>query len=127
MAVHLLRRRGFNLAEVMVSLLLITIAVLGLVSVHIYSARAAQGNRGRHTASLLAASRLHALEEAVRQDFAVSVAAAKAPDPDQPDYQVEVLETLPEPTLKRVEVRVSWDSKEGPQRYDLWTLFYAVP
>lgn len=111
----------------MVALVLITIAVLGLVSVHIYSARAAQGNRERHTASLLAASRLHLLEEAVRQDFSVSVAAPRAPDPDQPAYEVEVLESLPEPTLKRVEVRIFWNSKQGPQQYSLWTLFYNVP
>lgn len=126
MAFHLLRR-GLNLAEVMVSLLLISIAVLGLVSVHLYSARAAQGNRSRHTASVLAASTMHQTEERVRQDFSVSVASPRQAHPEAAGYEYEILETLPEPTLKRVEVRVFWQTREGAQQYAIWTMFYDVP
>ncbi|MEW6279108.1 MAG: prepilin-type N-terminal cleavage/methylation domain-containing protein [Candidatus Eremiobacterota bacterium] len=120
-------RRGFTLAEIMVCLVLLTIAVLGLIAVQIYSLRAGQGNRERHTASVLASAALGRIEEQVRQDFSSSVAQPRRPHPEAAGYEMQVLETLPDVDLKRVEVHIFWRGKDGWHDYSLWTIFYDMP
>jgi prepilin-type N-terminal cleavage/methylation domain-containing protein len=118
--------KGFTLTEVMVALAFLTIAIFGLVSSKIYAARAQQVTKERQAANVLAISELEAKERILRHDFTTKVALPRGPVPGNPDFEKEVLESNAEgrADLRRVEVILYWEDKNGPQRHSLWTYFY---
>lgn len=114
-----MRLRGFTLAEVMVGLLIVSLAVLAMVSVQAYAFRAQTKGTGRNRASLLAASRLGAIEAALKEDFAASVDSARTVV--EPGYELAVGSSSVLVSLKEVLVSVYWVDDQGPHEYDLRT------
>lgn len=105
--------------------LVLSLAILGLVSVQVYALRAQSKMGERNVAAVIAASRLNALEGQLDQDFGRVVAAARAPLPDHPDYQLAIAErALPGlDNLKEVAVCVYWTDAHGPHEYCVWSRF----
>ncbi|MEW6278420.1 MAG: hypothetical protein AB1758_07365 [Candidatus Eremiobacterota bacterium] len=119
-------RRAFTMAELMVCILIASVAILGLVSVLSYSIRARGKSSQRHTASLIATSLANDAELACWKDFSQPLARPRAPVPGYPEFEALVSEQMEDPpdnTLKRLEVRVFWTDKQGKQEYVLWTKF----
>ena len=114
--------RGFSLAEVVVAFLVVTLAVLALVSVQIYVLRAQAKTTERSTASTLAASRLNSIESVLLQDFYAPVAASRAPLPEPPGFELAVTDEVLD-QLREVHVAVYWTDANGPQEQALWTRF----
>jgi len=108
----------------MVAMVFLSIALLGLVSVQIYSLRATGGNKQRHSASIIASSLMNEKEEALRKDFATSVAQARITVPDQDLYQYEVVEETSAPSLKKITVTVSWKEGDKTLDYSVWTYVF---
>lgn len=112
----------------MIALLFLTIGIFGLVSVHIYAAKAQSVSAERQIASVLAVSELQAAERKLRHDFneRVPVSISRAQLATNPQFEREV---LVEPvsgytTLKRVEVKLYWEDKGGPKVHQTWTYVY---
>ena len=118
--------RGFTLVEVMVSLVFLTIAIFGLVSANIYAARAHQVSKERQAANVLAVSQLESCERLLRHDFNESVELVRHSFPSNPDFEREVLVSSvgTRTDLKRVDVNIYWNDKNGAQNENLWTYFY---
>ena len=113
--------RGPSLGELILSLLLTTLAVLGLVGVVSYSLRAQVKSSQAHVASVIAATRIEDARVTVLKDFALSLDLPRQAAPEQTGFEVAVRETREGDDLKRVDVSVYWTDREGPQQYDLWT------
>lgn len=126
----MVRRRdracGFTLAEVMVALVLLSIAAFGLVSVQIYALGAMEGNRQQATASVIAASEMARIESGRARGERAAV-RARAPVPGQDGFDMEVREEpeTTQPGLQRVEVDVFWSDGKIDHHYLLWTWFYT--
>jgi len=108
----------------MVAMVFLSIALLGLVSVQIYSLRATGGNRQRHVASIIASSVMNEKEEALRKNFSDPVGQARMEVPGQEGYHYEVTEELCAPSLKKVTVTVSWKERERTVEYSVWTYIF---
>jgi Tfp pilus assembly protein PilX len=119
---------GFTLAEVMIALLFLTVAIFGLISVHIYAARAQSVSEERQVASVLAVSELQAAERKLRHDFneRVPVTIKRARLATNPEFEREVLvqPVVGYSTLKRVEVNLYWQDQNGPKQHQIWTYIY---
>jgi Tfp pilus assembly protein PilV len=59
--------RAYSLAEVLVAMFLLSVAVLGLVSTHVYAAKAEQGGLERYDAGAAAASVMASIEADLRE------------------------------------------------------------
>lgn len=120
------RLAGFTLAEVMVALVLLSIAALGLVSVQIYALGAMEGNRQRQTASVIAASEMARLES-LHAGGRTLEARPRAPVEGQDGFEMEVREAQEtgQPGLQRIEVEVFWSDDKTAHSYLLWTWLYA--
>lgn len=132
---------GFSLAEVMIAVAVLTIAVLGLVSSQIFALQAGQGNRKRHTASVAAWKILSAVEEQARRDFALSSLrprqklarldlferSADFDEASLEEYEAQIVEQVRTPDFKRVEVVIHYQDDRGAQsEYKAWTYLYDV-
>jgi prepilin-type N-terminal cleavage/methylation domain-containing protein len=119
----MLRMRGFTLAEVMLAVLILSLAVLGLLSVQAYAFRAQSKGTERNRASVIAASRMNALEAKLKDDFGASVTQARAYVPDEAGYEIAVAQAAVPPLddLKELLVTVYWTDDQGPHEYDLRT------
>lgn len=128
------RTSGFTLAEVMICVALLSMAVLGLVSAQIFALQAGQGNKKRHTASVMAWRLLSDVEEQARRDFSVSAArprqrAAERLGPNEmfQDYEYEIREQNLAPDFRRVEVVLHFtDDKGARSEYSAWTYLYDL-
>lgn len=117
---------GFNLAEVLVAILFLTLALFALISVNVYSLRATQSNRGRQLANLIATTELGEVEARLKVDFHRAVAAPVHPSSQFAGYRLEVRDLGYENaarSLRRVQVLVYWEEK-GARSYDLAATFY---
>ncbi|MBI3926122.1 MAG: prepilin-type N-terminal cleavage/methylation domain-containing protein [Armatimonadetes bacterium] len=126
-------RRGFTFAEIMVCLLLLSIAVLGLVSVQIFSFKATVQNEKQHIASLIArtvmAEAEHKLDLYFNDATLSTGAAVPAPGHDGFNYAVLAPPELDDDDdgLRQVEVTVMWQDAGGEHRYRIETLLYDTP
>ncbi|MDQ7825191.1 MAG: prepilin-type N-terminal cleavage/methylation domain-containing protein [Candidatus Eremiobacteraeota bacterium] len=118
------RQRAFTLAEIMVSLLFLSIALLGLVSSQIYSLRASGGNRGRHYASLLAGRIMNEKKEVAKTDFSKALQQDTTPVAGEEGYSYRVIEELKSSDFKKITVTVYWREDSLVCEYSLWTYFY---
>jgi len=122
-----MRRRGFTVAEVMVGVVFLSIALLALLGTQIHAVRSTEGNRQRLEASELAATVMSGIESRLREDPAQSVTAPKTlvRGDDGPWYEVsEQWEDEATRKLRRVDVIVHYRDDNVEHDYRLWTLFY---
>lgn len=117
------RMRGFTLAEVMLAVLILSLAVLGMLSVQAYAFRAQGKGTERNRASLLAASRMNAVEAKLKDDFGATLTQARAPVPDAPGFELAVAQAAVPALadLREVLVTVYWTDDQGPHEYGLRT------
>lgn len=115
-------KRGLTLAEVMVAVGLLALAILGLVSAQLFATRASNEVSERHLAGVIAASLMADAEVTLRKSFSQSVSRARSPVPEHRGYQAEVNQNVVmSGDLKEIEVIVYWVDKKGPQEHHLWT------
>lgn len=108
----------------MVSLLFLSIAILGLVSTQIYSLKASAGNRGRHNASLLAQRIMNEKKEASKTDFTQSLSLERTPVTGEEGYFYSVNEEVKSSDFKKITVTVYWSEDSQEYIYSVWTYFY---
>ncbi|MGE0492342.1 MAG: prepilin-type N-terminal cleavage/methylation domain-containing protein [Vulcanimicrobiota bacterium] len=109
-------KRGFTLSEVMVAIMLISIALLALVSMQAHTLRSEGMTQQRHQASVIAGSYLAQAEASLESDFDRDVSKPRQ-TADDPDFEVEVNQQPLEPDLQAVTVRVLWREKQGWMDY----------
>jgi Tfp pilus assembly protein PilX len=126
---------GFTLGEIMVALVLVTVALLGLIGVRLYASRASAASPDKQTASLLAISKMAEVEEKLRrgmpfEDLSTDgevdgVEGGTNFDPDVPErfsYQIKT-EAPDIPNLVQVTVEVKWKDDGRGGIYRLRTRF----
>ena len=124
------KRRGFNLAETMVAMVFLTIAIFGVMSVNQYTLRASQGNRNRQIANMLASTELTIAEAVLKVDFhtpAVAINTVRLRSTQYPsfDFLVEDLGYEdPGQNLRGIRTRVFWNENGVSRTYELATTFY---
>lgn len=123
-------KRGFNLAEVMVAMVFLTLAIFAVMSVNVYTTRASQGNRNRQIANVLAATELSLAESVLRVNFHIpadNINTKRMTSTKYPTFDF-VVEDLgyedPGKNLRGIRSRVFW-MEDGVQRsYELSTTIY---
>lgn len=116
-----------TLAEVMIFLMLVSMAILALVGAQIYSLRANSGSRQRTTASTLAYSVLNEVLSQQRQSFSARADRARAKMEYEPDFESAVSQLYypdGKNDLKQIFCSVYWTDKEGPHEFSTWTYVY---
>ncbi len=110
----------------MVALAILSIAVLGLVSTHIYSMKASSGDRMRHTASVIAYQIMNENEDNLRKNFAASVATTQKIDvPGKEDYDYSIQDTYEGSNdLKKIAVTLYWMEEGAERDYTVTTYVY---
>lgn len=123
-------RRGFNLAEVMVAMVFLTIAAFAILAVNIYTTHAAQMNRNREIANRLATTELSLAESILRINFhlpASSINTVRLTSSQYPGFDF-VVEDLgfedPEQNLRAIRCRVFWNEAGIDRTYELATTLY---
>jgi Tfp pilus assembly protein PilV len=121
------RRRGFNLLEILFSVFLFGLALLGLVQAYIYSIGADRGGRQREDISGIASRVMAETEAAMRRSpaqFQLPHARPRAAWPDTAGVFYQVDEQSVSSSLKQITVTVTYsDSATHQQRdYRLWAL-----
>lgn len=100
----------------MVAIMLISIALLALVSMQAHTLRSEGMTQQRHQASVIAGSYLAQAEASLESDFDRDVSKPRQ-TADDPDFEVEVNQQPLEPDLQAVTVRVLWREKQGWMDY----------
>ena len=113
-------KRAFTLAEMMVFLALITIALFALIAAQFYAFRASQGSRQRQLAANLAYSYLSAGEDGLRQAFSRDQSLPLTPLADPAGFRV-ILTDQYEPdgmeNLKHIRCTIYWDEAQTVREY----------
>jgi len=116
-----------TLAEVMIFVMIVSMAILALVGAQIYALRANSGSRERTTASTIAYSTLNEVLSQQRQNFAANANRARAKCVYEPDFESAVSQLYypdGKDDLKQVFCSVYWTDKAGPHEYSTWTYVY---
>lgn len=111
--------------EVMLALAVLAVATLALVSVRTHTLQAQQKTQERQVAAALAATVMVEIEATVTEDFDRNLESDFSLDTtDWPEgFSYALREKLENPDLKWVEVVLSWEDRNGPQEFKLWTKF----
>ena len=121
----LIRSRGFTLAEIMVALVLLSIGLLSLLSVIIYSLKAGQFNREHHTMVVLSETQMSRVRSQLRIHFDAPVATNNPTTfSEEPDYSYEVRTSDASPDRKRVELTIHYQGGAESQSLETWTYVY---
>lgn len=99
---------GFNLAEVMVALVLIVVALFALVAMQAHAMRSQTDSRESHLASVIAGSLLAQAEAKLEEDFEADVTRQLSPVADYPDFEGQVQVRSLGDELKTIKVEVRW-------------------
>ncbi|MEW6283608.1 MAG: hypothetical protein AB1758_33665 [Candidatus Eremiobacterota bacterium] len=121
--------RAFSLAEVLVAIFLLAVAVLGLVTTRLYAVRAERAGLERYDLGGVAGSVMASIEAALQQSpdrFTRSYAAARQPVPDMAGVVYSVEETSLSPRLRKFTVTVFAPTQQGEVEFRLWTLVSDV-
>lgn len=116
--------RGFTIAETMVALVVLSIAVLGLVAVQAYSLRSSQGNKTRHEASEIASAVMASVESRLRKNPDDTTIAQTERVPVREGFEYTVTTRTAETRLLHVSVCVYYKDRTGEHSYDVWTYYF---
>lgn len=126
--------RAFTLAEVLIFLALLAMAVLGLMSTQTYAMRCSQFNRLRHTASTILTSELSESESLLKRDFRLDAGHLRTDLPDYPGFASAVTslyepDTGSDERLRKITVWVYWTDPGASQEnvVQAWTYVYHAP
>ncbi|MCA9792592.1 MAG: hypothetical protein KC910_12385 [Candidatus Eremiobacteraeota bacterium] len=123
-------RRGFSLLEALIALAFLTLAVLGVLATVIFTGRLESKQTNRQRASMLC---LTSMEQArARLETNLDEDVSETLDPHPRDAAFRLVRTqrwvgaslsLPDESLKEVEVIVYWHDANGDQHYRLMERF----
>lgn len=123
------QQRGINLLELILAITLCGMALLAVVGVQWKYHKAFQQDEMRLQARAIAASLMDRYEAKLRTNFdggnqQPQIAVPAELDPEGV-YQYECRESVvdPEVSLKRIEIEVRGDDKQGSQSEKLWCIF----
>lgn len=127
--------RAFTLAEVLLALFVVSVALLGLITVKAYAARARTLSRERLTAANLAVSLMTQVENRLLdglEEFAVQYDYSRREIPDHPGYMYAMDDSYaadsqgPQQTLKLITLTVYYPDENGLtlREYPLWTMVH---
>lgn len=123
-------RRGFNLTETLVAMMVLAIAIFGVVSVNAYTLRATKANKNRQIANMIACTQMALVESVLKINFHTPEGNINTPrlrSNQFPDFTF-VVEDLgyedPTQTLRGARTRVFWDEEGVDRTYVLETTFY---
>jgi prepilin-type N-terminal cleavage/methylation domain-containing protein len=131
-----MKRRGFTLAEVMVAILFVSIAMFGYISLHMRIIHSSTTLHLRHSirrkvdlhsalvvgrgrAGQLPADGVNPLfVDSVTQEFLTPYLAASGDNPEN-NYDGNItIQTQPDaPSIKHLTVEIAWTNRHGPQSY----------
>lgn len=124
------RNSGISLGETLIAMVILTIAVFAALSVNTYCLKAAQGNRNRQIANMLATTEMNLVEAVLKVNFHApdsDVATPKIQSTRYPEFSFIVDDVKyedPAENLRHVRVRVFWEEKGEEREYALATTFY---
>lgn len=127
---HRLKSRGFNLAETMAAMVVLTLALFAVIAVNTYTLRSTDANENQLVANTIAGSQLSLVESILKTDFRVpteSVSTEVFQSAQNPDFYFQITDLGfedPDRLLRRVSVRVYWKEKGVTRDYELATTFY---
>jgi Tfp pilus assembly protein PilV len=108
----------------MVCLVILSIAILGLVSAQIYSLKVTTGNKMRHTASVIATTLMNEKEEALRANFSQSAAQPRIAFSGAEGFEYAISEEIVDTNFKKIDVDVYWTENGIEHTYSIWTNLY---
>lgn len=123
-----MRGKGFTLAEILVFLGVISVALLAILSVQIYSMRGSTFNRKRHTASNLLYSEMNAIQQQLAMDFSGAPGHGRQTVSDQPEFSTAMSNIYADETqqLRKISLSVYW-TDEAEREFSAWTYVYHPP
>jgi hypothetical protein len=114
----------------MIAMLVLVVAIFAIISVNTYTLRAAQGNRSRQVANMIAATELSLAESVLKVNFhapASAINTVRMTSTRYPEFDF-VVEDLgyedPGKKLRGVRCRVFWGENGVDRSYSLATTFY---
>lgn len=122
---------GFSLAEVMASILVLTLTVFAVLGVNAITLRQTRYNEGLQTASSIAASTMSLVESVLKVDFKTdpsNISTQVLESPDFKGFKFQVVDggfvSGSDQKLRTVSVGVSWTDEGIDRRYQIDTTFY---
>lgn len=122
--------KGVSLGETLIACVILAIAMFAALSVQSYCLKAAQGNRQRQIANMIASTQLGFAESILKVNFHVPDSDLMTPrlqSLQYPDFTYAIDDVKyedPGKTLRHVRVRVFWNEKGVDREYALATTFY---
>ena len=121
-----MRRRGFNLLEILFSVFLLAVAVLGLLQAYIFSIGADRGGRQREDITGIASQVMAQVESDLRrspQHFLLPHSRPRVGWPEVAGVFYQVDEEVVSPSLKQITVTVSFadTATHREKDYKLWS------
>jgi hypothetical protein len=123
--------RAYSLAEVLVAMFFLTIAIFAVISVNTYAAKASRANHNREVANQLAVSQMSLVASILKVDFHCPPESIQTPliqSTMYPNFKFVVddfdYEDPNTRSLRPIRVRVFWDEEGSPRNYALSTTFY---
>lgn len=124
------KSRGVSLAETLIAMVVLSIAVFAVLSVNSYCLRAASTNKNYQIANLLATTELGLAESVLKINFFApdaDIATPKIASNQFPGFSFIVDDVKfedPARNLRHVRVRVFWLERGVERQYALSTTFY---
>lgn len=124
--------KAFTLAEILVFIALLTIAIFGLMAAQVYALQCTHYNKSRHTASTILESEINHSRAQLIEAFSEDISHSKSPDEYYPDFSTYLECIYHEPSidenLKKITCTVYWTDRDTKQETHLtgWTYVYRV-
>lgn len=120
--------RAFTLAEILVFLGVVSVALLALISVQIFATRGSKFNRMRHTASTIVASQMNTIQHQLTVDFTSAPSYGRQPVTGYPEFTSAMSNVYADSTesLRKINLSVYW-TDEAEREFSAWTYIYHAP
>ncbi|MBS2037943.1 prepilin-type N-terminal cleavage/methylation domain-containing protein [bacterium] len=120
-----MKRRGFNLIEILCCVVIFALSLLTLLQAYLYSIRAGRGDRQRDEVVGLASLVLTRIETELQrspENFQKQYSCTQVPWPEMKGVTYNVDEAVLSPSLKAITVTVYYPDKTyaTPREYQLW-------
>ncbi|MGE0495975.1 MAG: hypothetical protein AB7S38_42610 [Vulcanimicrobiota bacterium] len=123
-------KRGFSLLEALIALAFLTLAVLGVLATVIFAGRLESKQTTRQRASMLCLTSMEQARALLETNLDEDVSTTLDPHPEDGNFRlmrsqrwVGASLSLPDTSLKEVEVVVFWHDANGDQTYRLMERF----
>lgn len=120
--------KAFTLAEILVFLGVVSVALLAILSVQIYAMRGSNFNRLRHTASNILSSEMNTIQQQLAMDFNAAPSHGRLLVSDHPEFSSAMSNVYADETeqLRKISLSVYW-TDESEREFSAWTYVYHAP